>query len=86
MFRSLVSVTYRQARRLVIFITGAALLIVGVALIFLPGPAIIVIPAGLAVLSLEFAWARRFLQHVRRRISEQQRQMRLKNGMGKRDG
>jgi tellurite resistance protein TerC len=82
----LVSVTYRQARRLVIFITGAALVIVGVALIFLPGPAIIVIPAGLAVLSLEFAWARRFLQHVRRRISEQQRQMRLKNGMGKRDG
>lgn len=86
MFRSLISVTYRQARRLVIFITGAALVIVGVALIFLPGPAIVVIPAGLAVLSLEFAWARRFLQHVRRRISEQQRQMRLKNGMGKSDG
>jgi tellurite resistance protein TerC len=86
MFRSLISVTYRQARRLVIFITGAALVIVGVAMIFLPGPAIIVIPAGLAVLSLEFAWAKRFLQHVRQRISEQQRRMRLKNGIGKSDG
>jgi hypothetical protein len=38
------------------------------------------------VLSLEFAWAKRFLQHVRQRISEQQRRMRLKNGIGKSDG
>ncbi|MGD8976935.1 MAG: PGPGW domain-containing protein [Gammaproteobacteria bacterium] len=79
MLRSAINVTYRQARRLVIFITGVALVLVGVAMIFLPGPAIVVIPAGLAVLSLEFAWARRFLDRVRRRISEQQRQMRLKN-------
>ena len=80
MWKAMIDVTYRQARRLVILITGTVLLLVGVALIFLPGPAIVVIPAGLAVLSLEFAWARRFLTHVRRRISEQQRRMRLKNG------
>ncbi len=86
MLRSAINVTYRQARRLVIFITGAALVLVGVAMIFLPGPAIVVIPAGLAVLSLEFAWARRFLAHVRRRISEQQRQMRLRNSGGKGSG
>lgn len=86
MLRSAINVTYRQARRLVIFITGVALVLVGVAMIFLPGPAIVVIPAGLAVLSLEFAWARRFLAHVRRRISEQQRQMRLRNSGGKGSG
>ncbi len=79
MFKALIDVTYRQARRLVIFVVGMSLVLAGVAMIFLPGPAIIVIPAGLAVLSLEFAWAKRFLTKVRQRISEQQRRMRLKD-------
>ena len=46
-------------------------LAVGVALIVLPGPALIVIPVGLAILSIEFAWARLWLQRVRRKISSQ---------------
>jgi tellurite resistance protein TerC len=79
MFKSMIDVTYRQARRLVIFVVGMSLVLVGVAMIFLPGPAIIVIPAGLAVLSLEFAWAKRFLTRVRQGISEKQRRMRLKD-------
>ena len=79
MIRSLVDITYRQARRLVILVTGVTVLLVGVALLFLPGPAIIVIPAGLAILSIEFAWARRFLHRVRHHISEQHRRMRLRN-------
>jgi tellurite resistance protein TerC len=79
MFKALIDVTYRQARRLVIFVVGMSLVLVGVAMIFLPGPAVIVIPAGLAVLSLEFAWAKRFLRRVRQGISEKQRQMRLRD-------
>ena len=34
-------------------------------MIVLPGPAIIVIPLGIAILALEFAWARRWLNKVR---------------------
>ena len=34
-------------------------------MIVLPGPAFIVIPAGLGILGLEFAWARRWLHKVK---------------------
>ena len=54
MIKALADITYRQGRRLVVIVTGGSLLLLGVALIFLPGPAFIVIPAGLAVLALEW--------------------------------
>ena len=56
---------YRTARRVVIGVVGATVLLVGLALLFLPGPAFVVIPIGLAILSLEFAWARRWLRRAR---------------------
>jgi YkoY family integral membrane protein len=52
-------------RRIVILLVGTLVLIVGVALIFLPGPAILVIPAGLAILATEFQWARNLLNKGR---------------------
>ena len=57
---------YRTARRIVVAITGGTVLFVGIALIVLPGPATLVIPAGLAILALEFAWARRWLRKIKR--------------------
>lgn len=48
-----------------VLIVGMFLLIVGIIMIFTPGPAIVFIPAGLALLATEFQWARRVLQHVR---------------------
>ncbi len=77
MIKALVDLTYKQGRRLVILVIGSSLLVIGVLLIFLPGPAFIVIPAGLAILGLEFAWARRFLHRIRRGISERSRQARM---------
>jgi hypothetical protein len=53
--------TYRVARRIVIAVVGITVLLIGLALTVLPGPAVVVIPAGLAILSLEFAWARHWL-------------------------
>jgi uncharacterized protein (TIGR02611 family) len=41
---------------------GIAVLAVGVAMLALPGPAFVVIPIGLAILSLEFAWAEHLLE------------------------
>jgi uncharacterized protein (TIGR02611 family) len=41
---------------------GVAILGAGIAMLALPGPAFVVIPVGLAILSLEFAWAERLLE------------------------
>lgn len=43
---------------------GFTLLAAGLAMLVLPGPAFVVIPIGLAVLSLEFAWAEQLLEHA----------------------
>jgi uncharacterized protein (TIGR02611 family) len=51
--------------RMGVLIVGMFLLIVGIIMIFTPGPAIVFIPAGLALLATEFQWARRLLQRVR---------------------
>lgn len=63
--RRLVHLTYRAARRVVVAVVGGTIVLVGLALLVLPGPAMVVIPLGLAVLALEFAWARRWLHRAR---------------------
>lgn len=57
--------TYRMARKVVILVIGGTVTLVGIVLIVLPGPAFIVIPAGLAILAIEFAWARRWLEKAK---------------------
>lgn len=49
---------FRGARTVVVAVIGLSVLAFGVALIVLPGPAILVIPLGLAILAPEFLWAR----------------------------
>lgn len=61
------SLTYTWARRIVIALVGGTVLAAGLAMTVLPGPAIVVIPAGLAILGVEFAWARRWLKTIRER-------------------
>jgi tellurite resistance protein TerC len=55
----------RFARRVIIFVFGMTVLLIGIAMIVLPGPAIVVIPIGLAILATEYAWARRWLNIAR---------------------
>ena len=59
--------SYRLARRIAVGVIGGTVVGLGVALLVLPGPAFVVIPVGLAILALEFGWARRWLRHVRER-------------------
>lgn len=59
--------TYKVARRIIIAVVGATVVLMGVAMLVLPGPAFIVIPTGLAILGLEFAWARRWLTMIKER-------------------
>jgi tellurite resistance protein TerC len=51
-------------------VVGATVLLIGIALLVLPGPAFIVIPIGLAILATEYAWARRWLRKARRVASD----------------
>jgi len=59
----------KVARRVIVSILGATVVLIGIALLVLPGPAFIVIPLGLAILATEYAWARRWLKKVRRMAS-----------------
>ena len=52
----------KRVRKLVIAVIGTTVLLVGIAMIVLPGPALILIPAGLAILATEFAWAKNLLR------------------------
>ena len=69
MIRKIAAGTYKAARRVVIAVVGATVLLLGVIMIVTPGPAFVVIPLGLAILSLEFAWAKYWLRRARQGIS-----------------
>ena len=57
-------------KKILVAVAGGSLLIAGVAMIVLPGPAIVVIPAALAILAVEFLWARRWLNWLRERYKK----------------
>ena len=61
--------SYRTARRVAIGVVGATVLLIGLVMIVAPGPAFVVIPVGLAILGIEFAWARHWLRRLRAAIS-----------------
>lgn len=71
MFKRAFDLTYKMARRIVVAVVGTTVLLLGLVMIVTPGPAFVVIPVGLAILSIEFTWARLWLAKVRRTISEQ---------------
>jgi tellurite resistance protein TerC len=62
----LVRVSLRGARRIAIALIGSTTLLLGVAMLIMPGPGLLVIPIGLALLSIEFVWARRWLARIRK--------------------
>jgi tellurite resistance protein TerC len=57
----------RLVRRLAVGVIGGTVVSLGVAMVVLPGPAVVVIPVGLAILATEFLWARRLLRNLKER-------------------
>jgi tellurite resistance protein TerC len=51
-------------RKIVVAIMGGTVLLIGIIMIVAPGPAIVVIPAGLAILATEFAWAKHYKEKI----------------------
>ncbi len=58
----------KALKKAVVILGGGALLVAGLALLVLPGPAFVVIPVALAILAVEFVWARRWLAWLRERL------------------
>ncbi|HOI29931.1 MAG TPA: PGPGW domain-containing protein [Melioribacteraceae bacterium] len=62
--------TLKQLKRIIIAVVGTTILIIGIALIVLPGPAFIVIPVGLSILATEFIWAKRLMEKFKEKLSK----------------
>jgi hypothetical protein len=61
----LLSKPLKQIRRVFILLIGGTVVLVGVVMLVTPGPAFLVIPAGLGILALEFVWARTLLKKAK---------------------
>ena len=85
MIQKVIHMTYKTARRIAIIAVGSSVLLVGIVMIVFPGPAFIVIPIGLAILSIEFAWARAWLRRIREGISNSNARQRAKRAETHRD-
>lgn len=65
----------RFLKRILIAIVGFSVLLVGVAMMVLPGPAFIVIPLGLAILATEFVWAHKLLEKAKNYFAKQRQRV-----------
>lgn len=59
----------RKLKKIIISIIGGLILIIGIVMIIVPGPAYLIIPAGLGILGTEYMWAKRLHQKIRDSIS-----------------
>jgi hypothetical protein len=60
----------RNGKRIAVSIAGFALVLAGLAMLVLPGPGILVIIAGLAILATEYVWAQTALNYTKRKATE----------------
>ena len=60
----------RNGKRVAVTIAGFAVLLAGVAMLILPGPGIVVILAGLAILGTEYVWAQRLLRIAKEKANQ----------------
>ena len=73
----------KKLKRLIVAVVGMTVLVIGIAMIVLPGPAVVVIPLALGMLATEFAWARKLLHIVRERIQRTANNLRSKQNTDK---
>jgi uncharacterized protein (TIGR02611 family) len=60
----------RSSKRVAVTVVGAALVLVGLAMLVLPGPGILVVALGFAVLGTEYAWAAAALDRTKRAATQ----------------
>jgi hypothetical protein len=64
--REVVRFIGRSSKRIAVTVVGAALVAAGLAMFVLPGPGILVVALGFAVLGTEYAWAAAALERTKR--------------------
>ncbi len=60
--------TLKLAERTIKIVFGFTLLVLGIAMLVLPGPGLLVIFFGLLILAAEYVWARKLLKNVKQRL------------------
>ena len=69
-FGTLMRFIWRSSKRAAVFVAGVALLVVGLIMFVTPGPGIVLVIAGLAVLATEFAWAEHLLDKAKEQAAK----------------
>ena len=69
-FGELMRVILRNGKRIAVFVVGVVLVVGGLAMLVLPGPGILIVIAGLAVLATEFMWAERLLDQAKQQAGK----------------
>ena len=59
----------KHTRRLIILVIGGTVVLIGIALLVLPGPGLAIIALGIAILAIEFAWAKRVLERGKEAVN-----------------
>ena len=57
--------TAQRIRRVVLLSAGGGLIVVGVAMLFLPGPGLLTILTGLTLLATKVSWAQGWIKRAR---------------------
>ena len=60
-------------KKLIVAIIGSTVVLIGLALLILPGPGLLVVAAGLTILATEFIWARRALRNAKGAVAKARR-------------
>jgi len=66
-------------KKFFIALIGGTVVLLGVLLLVLPGPGLLVIGGGLAILATEFFWARRVWRHAKGTIARVRRKSGLRS-------
>jgi hypothetical protein len=76
----------RNGKRVAVTIAGFLVLIAGAAMLVLPGPGILVIVAGLAILATEYVWAQRLLKVAKEKANQAKDAILRKKGEAEDEG
>jgi uncharacterized membrane protein len=71
-------------KKFFIALIGGTVVLLGIALLILPGPGLLVIAGGLAVLATEFIWARRAMRRAKGAVAKARRKSGLKDWLRRR--
>lgn len=60
----------RSSKRITVTVVGGVLVLAGVAMLVLPGPGILLVALGFALLGTEYAWAATMLERTKRTATQ----------------